>query len=66
MLMVTKSEAENSNILKLRYDSQGNGRCATDSQCRKLKSDGDPMAGTFLQTLVTAGDIASCVNGVLV
>ena len=65
MLTVLKSEVENSNILKLRKDSQGNGRFATDSQDCPLMSFSDPSTGTFHQTRVIADDTACSVNGVL-
>ena len=62
MLTVRISEAEISNILKLRYDLQGNGRFTTDSQGHIQTSDGDPR--TFHQTGITAGDTTWSVNGV--
>ena len=52
MLTAQKSEVENSNILKLRWDSQGNGRFTTDSQGHIQTSDGDPRTGTFPQMRV--------------
>ena len=60
MLTVSKSEAENSNILKLRH-----GQFVTDSQGWIPTSDGDPRTGTFPQKQFTAGDTACSVKGVL-
>ena len=64
MLTVPRSEAENSNVLKLWWDSQGNGRFATDSQGHLQMSDGDPRTVPFSPNVVTAGDTACSVNGV--
>ena len=44
---------------------QGNGQFATDSHGRTRTSDGDPRIGMFPQTLVTTGDTACSVKGVL-
>ena len=55
MLTVPKSEVENSNILKLWKDSQGNGQFATDLQGHIQMLDSDPRTGKFHQTRVTAG-----------
>ena len=64
MLTVLKSEAENSNILKLRQDMQGNARFAIDSQGHIRTSDSDPRTGTFSEMRVTARDILCSVKGV--
>ena len=66
MLMVTKSEAETSNISKFQSDMQGNGPFTTDSQGPIQTSDSDPRTWMFLQTRVTAGNSACSVTGVLV
>ena len=48
--------------LKLPYDSQGNGRFATDSQVCNQTLGGDPRTGMFHQTRPSASD---SVKGVL-
>ena len=65
ILTVPKSEVGNSNILKLRKDSQGNGRFTTDPQGRIQTSDGDSMRGMIPQTQVTLGDTTCSEKGVL-
>ena len=61
----TEIRGGNLNSLKLPWDSQGNGRFATDSQVCKWLSDGDPRTGTFHQTWPTTGNPACSVKGVL-
>ena len=59
-----QSEAENSTILKLWLNVQGNEWFATVLQGHIQKSDGDPRTGMFSQMRFTVGDTTCSVNGV--
>ena len=63
--VVSNSETEISNILKVRYDLLGNGQFTTDWQGHLWMSDGDPRTRTFHQMRVTAGDTTCSVTGIL-
>ena len=65
LLMLSNSEAEILNGLKLTLDSQGNGQVTTDSQGHIQMSDSDVRTGTCHQTQVIVGDTACSVKGVL-
>ena len=63
--MVSKSDVEILNSLKLLLDTQSNGRFTTDLQVCKRASDSDPRTGTFHETRGTVSDTACSVKGVL-